>query len=631
MKETQATQSRNALDIIITMLALGVVIYHLVYAYYLVQGPILHLNTHLALLLTLVFLSSLRKKKMHWMPTIGLIVLTLMAACYVHVFKDDLELRAMFNTPLDLVVGVVLIIVVLEATRSTFGNILPAFALCAILYASVGHFLPEPFHTMAIPWDQVISRLSIGLTGIYGNIIAVSANFIFLFMVFSALIETTGTMEFFVQLGRLIGRRFRSGPAMAAVVTSGLMASISGQAGANITVTGSFTIPLMKKIGYRPEQAAAIEAAASTGGPITPPVMGVAAFLMVGITGIPYHTIITVAALPALFYFFAVGLYVNFQTAKLNITSHAEEVDVKEFLLRAPLFFIPLCLIIFLFIRGYSPMFVGFWAVMSVTLLSFLRKATRPSLPDLVKGLVRGALMGSSIAAVCACIGMVVAIIVATGMGIKLPIAVEKMCGGNMVLLMIFTGGVSAILGMGLPASASYVLVAVAIAPSLIKLGLGILPAHFFAFFFANFSYLTPPVALSAVFASKLANASYFKTSMEAAKAGIGGFILPFMIVWYPILMLGSSEIGFAITGMISCIAALVSLEAGFVGYFFKTLNTFERLLHIVSGLLFMSHLYTRSLIVFAVSVIVFSVACVPAFYRRKPANQILKHAELKE
>ena len=611
MAPNKASKREKVLDIAIAVVGIAMAVYHMVYALYLVQDTIPHLNTHLGLSLILVFLFKGKKTGKPW-PLIALwVVLTLVSVLYVHILFDELDMRTMFNTPLDLVIGVILIVVSLEATRQVFGVILPVLALVAILYAFTGHFLPGALNTQYMSYDQIISRLSIGLSGIYGNILAVSANFIFLFMIFAALIQTTGAIEFFVQVGKLVGRKFRAGPAMAAVVTSGLVGSISGQAGANVTVTGSFTIPMMKKMGYKPEQAAAIEAAASTGGPITPPVMGVAAFLMVGITGIPYHKIIGVAVLPALLYFFAAGLYVHFQAAKMNIQSVPEEIDKKELLLRAPLFFVPFLIIVVLFVRGYSPMYVGFWAVISVVILGCLRKETRPSLSKLVEGFVDGAVLGAGIAGTCACIGIILAVIVVTGLGVKLPVAIEMLFAGNKFLLLLATGIASAILGMGMPASASYVVVAIVIAPTLIKLGLSTLAAHFFAFFFANFSFITPPVALAALFSSQIAKASYIKTSIEAMKVGIGGFVLPFMIALYPLMMWERTETVFAVAGAVACVVSLIVFQAGFVGYLKTKLHSFERALLILCGLGLMGYLYTRSFMVFTISFILILLVCI--------------------
>lgn len=611
MGYAKSSTQDKVLQIAIIATGIAMTAYHMVYSLYLLQDPIPHLNTHLGLSLILVFLFRGKKGKKRW-PLIALwLLLTIVSVGYVQIFYDDLDLRAMFNTRLDLLVGIVLIIVSLEATRQVFGNVLPALALIAIAYAFIGHLLPGPFRTMYMSWNEIVARLSIGLTGIYGTILAVSANFIFLFMVFAALIQTTGAVEFFVQVGKLVGRKFRAGPAMAAVVTSGLVGSISGQAGANVTVTGSFTIPMMKKMGYRPEQAAAIEAAASTGGPITPPVMGVAAFLMVGITGIPYHKIIAVAVLPALLYFFAAGLYVHFQAAKMKISGIPEEVNVKELLLRAPLFFVPFFLIIFLFIMGYSPMYVGFWAVLSVVVLGWLRKETRPTLSKLFQGIVDGAVMGAGIAATCACIGIIVAIIVATGLAVKMPVAIETYFAGNKFFLLLATGIVSAILGMGMPASASYVVVAIVIAPTLVKLGLSTLAAHFFAFFFANFSFITPPVALAPLFSSQLANASYIKTSLEAVKVGIGGFLLPFMIALYPVLMWEPADPLFAVAGFVACVVALIVFQAGFVSYLLTELHVVERALFIFCGLGLMWYLYTQTIMIFILTIVLIILLCI--------------------
>jgi TRAP transporter 4TM/12TM fusion protein len=625
---TDQSKSGKVLDIAVMVTGLAMALYHMVYSLYLVQDSIPHLNTHLGFSLVLVFLMKGKKDKRP-LPLIALwVILTLICILYVHVLYDDLDLRAMFNTPLDLAIGIVLIIVSLEATRQVFGIVLPVLALVAMAYAFAGHLLPEPFHTMYMSWDQIIARLSIGLTGIYGNILAVSANFIFLFMVFAALTQTTGAIEFFVQVGKLVGKKFRSGPAMAAVVTSGLVGSISGQAGANVTVTGSFTIPMMKKMGYTPEQAAAIEAAASTGGPITPPVMGVAAFLMVGITGIPYHKIIGVAILPALLYFFAAGLYVHLQAAKMDISSKPEEIDMKELLLRAPLFFVPFLLIIALFIRAYSPMYVGFWAVISVIVLGSLRKETRPSMSKLADGIVNGAVMGAGIAGTCACIGIILAVIVFTGLGVKLPVAIETFFAGNKFMLLLTTGIISAILGMGMPASASYVVVAIVISPTLIKLGLSTLAAHFFAFFFANFSFITPPVALAPLFSSQLAKASYIKTSFETMKVGIGGFVLPFMIALFPLLMWEAAAPVFIVAGLISCFLTLIVFQVGFVGYFLTDLHIMERAVFILCGLGFMGYFYTQNLIIFSSSIILIILALFFHFIKGRRTKSSLRAEE---
>ena len=285
---------------------------------------------------------------------------------------------------------------------------------------------------------------------------------------------------------------------MAATITSALIGSLSGSSGANVMVTGSYTIPAMKKVGYTPEQAGAIEAAASTAGPIIPPIMGTVAFIMAGFTGISYSRIALLCVLPALLYVFSVAFYCYFQGEKMQVERWEEPVNYKVLLLRAPLFLIPLLVIVVLFILGYTPMYVSFWAVVTITILGMIRKKTRPSLTTFIQGISDGAILGSKVGVTCAALGIIVTTVTMTGVGVKFPSAIIALVGDNLILLLLLTGIISIILGMGLPATASYMVVAVTIVPTLTRLGVDLLPAHLFVFFYANFSFITPPVAIAA-------------------------------------------------------------------------------------------------------------------------------------
>lgn len=589
--------------ILTVIIALAMVVYHLVYSQHLLQGPKEHQITHLGVGLFLLFLLSVQKGGKYWPLKIAWL-LTVTASCiYLWVCYPRLEIYGMLEpTNLDIAVGVILIILCMEATRQSFGLVVPLVATLAIAYMFFGSYLPSGlFHAMLLKPDVIIQILTVGFAdgGIFGPILGVSATYIFLFMVFASLVQAVGANEFFNQVGNLVGRKVRSGPAMAAIVTSGLVGSISGQSGPNVMITGSYTIPAMKKAGYTPVQAGAIEAAASTGGPIIPPIMGIAAFLMSGITGIPYYKVIGAAAIPALFYVFAGAVYVQLQAAKMHISPPAMHVNYRELILRAPLFICPLLVIIVLFIKNYTPMYVSFWACITIIAISMVRRETRPSLESLIDGLVKGASIGASIAAICAVLGLVVAAMSSTGLGVKLPAALGAIAGGNTSLLLILTGLASLILGIGMPASASYLLVAIVLAPVLVARGIPLLSAHLFAFYLANFSYLTPPVALSAVFAAKLAGGNFLRTAVESAKVGIGGFILPFMIVWVGALTWNFSSTYSAIIGLTTCVIIFITLQASMIGFFIHNLNPIERLLLGASSALFMVYLATYSIIWF--------------------------------
>jgi len=351
----------------------------------------------------------------------------------------------------------------------------------------------------------------------------------------------------------------------------------------------------MKRVGYRPEQAGGIEAAASTGGQIMPPVMGAAAFLMSGITGYPYREIIVVAAIPAILYFLVVGIYVQLQAVRLNVSPMDEEVDLKEMLLSAPLFLIPLAVMVFLLVKGFSAMYVAFWAIVIVTVLSLIRKKTRPSFRELVNGFVQGAAGGARIGVSCACVGVIVSVIVMTGLGVKLPSAIEAWSGGNLNIVLALTMVASIILGCGVPTSAAYVLVAVVMAPVMLKLGLEVLQAHFFCFFFACFSFITPPVAVASLFASELAGAPYLRTAFESAKAGIAGFVLPFMIIWCPVLFLRPSDPLSATVQIGACIMILVALQVTFCNHYLARLSLTERALLVACFTMLLAYLVTQN------------------------------------
>ncbi|MCJ7593934.1 MAG: TRAP transporter fused permease subunit, partial [Desulfobacterales bacterium] len=413
--------SLRAIDIIVTIFALAMAAYHMVSTQYLLFGPVEHQNVHLGFALVLVYLGSLKRTGKYWPLTMGLLLCSLIPVLYVHFFYIDLEMRMDFPTQWDLVVGVLLLVAVLEGTRRALGMVLTLVALFFISYALLGHLLPRPFGISHISVSRLIYELSTGFTGVYGVVLAISANYIFLFVLLGGVMNAAGGPHFFREVGTIVGRMMKGGPAMTAVVGSSLVGSVTGATSANIAITGSFTIPLMKQAGYRPEQAAAIEAAASTGGQLMPPVMSAAAFLMAGITGIPYTRIMLAALIPAILYYLSVGLYVQLQAGKMNLQPFGEKPNPREMLLSAPSFIVPLGVIIVLFIKDFSPMFVGFWAVVTSFGIGLLRKKTRPSLKGWIEAFTRGATTGATIAVSCACIGIMVKVLTMTGLGMRLP------------------------------------------------------------------------------------------------------------------------------------------------------------------------------------------------------------------
>jgi TRAP transporter 4TM/12TM fusion protein len=597
-KETRAAR----IPLLMVIAGLAMAAYHMAATQVFLQPVKAHLNTHLGFCLLLVFLGNYGTTKgTRRLWPLLLVILALIAAGYVQVLWEDLENRSYFNTPLDLVIGVILIFLVLEATRQDFGVTLPVITILMVLYPFVGKYLPEPFRCQALDLDQTISNLSIGLAnGIYGIVLPTSANYIFLFVLFGALLQAMGGTRFFMLLARLVAGRIQGGPGMMAVVSSSMVGSITGSAAANVAITGSFTIPLMKKVGYRPEHAGAIEAAASNGGQIMPPIMGIVAFGMAGITGIPYLHIIAMALVPALLYFWAAGLYVYFRAGQLQIKGiEQEKPDYKELLYTMPSFVTPFIIILALLIKGYSVMYVAFWAIVGSIIVAYLGK-NRPPLSKIIEGFVKGARAGAGIGASAACVGLIMATITMSGLGVKLSSGIQAWSGGYLLAALFIIAAICVIMGFGGPSLTAYFIVSMFAAPALMKMGVGFEQSHFFTMFFAVFAFLTPPVAVVALIAAKLAGASYMKTSIEATKAAVGGFVIPFMFIYCPILLLQPQDPLGAVQGIMASIVCLFILEVAFVGYFVTHCSRGERLLSAAGGLSFLLYFIMQSQIFFA-------------------------------
>jgi TRAP transporter 4TM/12TM fusion protein len=614
----------NKLYISVVIVGSAMALYHMASTQVILQPAKAHFNTHLGFCLLLLFLDQFTKSKtgLRRLWPLALALLALFATGYVQLFWQELRDRAYFNTPLDLVVGVLLVLLVLEATRLDFGWVLPVLTILIVLYPFVGRSFPEPFRCQALDLDQTVSNLSIGLqNGIYGIVLPTSANFIFLFVLFGGVLQGLGGTRFFMLFARIVGGRMQGGPGMMSVMSSSLVGSITGSAAANVAITGSFTIPLMKRVGYEPKHAAAIEAAASNGGQIMPPVMGIVAFGMAGITGIPYLTIIIMAVIPALLYFWAVGLYVYFRAGQLHIKGLSEDrVDLKELLISLPSFITPFIVILALFIKGYSVMYVAFWAIVSSVIVSFLKKDL-PSLDQVIQGFVRGARAGAGIGASAACVGLIMATVTMSGLGVKLSSGIQAWSGGYLLLALIIIAAICVLMGFGGPSLTAYFIVSMFAAPALVKMGVGFEQSHFFVMFFAVFAFLTPPVALVALIASKLAEASYMKSAIEATKAAIGGFIIPIMFIYCPILLLQPQEPFGAVLGIIAAVLCLLSLEVSFVGYYLVDCTVVERILAAVGGASLLVFFILKSEILFTLGVIL----CVLVTFFQWQKKRLLK------
>jgi len=597
--------------------------YHLVYVQWMIQVQARHLVTHLGFSLVLVYLSaSEQSKKALWRYSLFVLALiSLATSAYEELFYQELIRRTWFNTSVDMVVGVLLIILSLEAARRSFGILIPAMALLVVLYPFIGHHLPEPLYCTAYSLKRTISNLSLTFrTGLHDVALSASANYIFLFIVFGGVLQAVGATKFFLELAKLIGSKFKGGPGIMAVVSSAGVGSITGSVVANMTITGSFTIPLMKQVGYRPEQAGAIEGAASNGGQILPPVMGITAFAMAGVTGIPYIKICAMAVIPALLYFLNTGIYVQLQAVRQNISFAGEKPNYRELLFTAPVILIPFVVIVALLEKGYSVMYVAFWAITSLIALSLIRKKTRPSFWEILDGFKKGAMLGAEIGAITATVGLIITTFTMSGLGLKLAGGLQTLSGGNFHFALIIIASMCILMGMAGVSVAAYLIVAMFAVPALMKCGVPFEQAHFFVLFPALFAYVTPPVAFLAIIGSKLAGAPYMKTAIETIKVAGIGLLLPFMFVYAPVLLLAPRGFAEAITGLVASVLLIFAGQFSFVGYLLAPCNWLERFLWLIVMVLSFLFLPSSNYVLFLIGVLLFVLLALYQLHKKGSA-----------
>jgi TRAP transporter 4TM/12TM fusion protein len=562
---------------------LAMVAYHMAASQVVLAGYVENQAIHLAFVLGIIYLDAAIKSRTAFarIGMLALVALSVWAAGYVYLNVQHLEEVVGFPTSIDVVVGIVTIALVIDATRRGWGIVLPIVALVFMGYFLWGHLIPGALGHKEFKLAFVVSYLSVGLSGIYGQFIAISADQVFLFVVFGSLLSVIKINDLFFELGKAAGRVFKGGPGQTAVISSSLVGTVTGAAVANVAITGAFTIPFMKKVGYKPEQAGAIEATASTGGQIMPPVMGASAFLMASFIGIPYAAVMTAAIIPALLYYWSVVLGVQFLSVRQGIETPPETVDRALVLRRLPLFLVPLGTMIGLLGANFSPSLAAFWAILIAIAMSFLWSDTRPQLGELMRCLAEGAVTGAQIGVSLAIVGIMAQTLITTGLGSKIAGLVEVLSGGSLVLALVLTMLVSLVLGCGVPTAAAYSLVALVVVPSLVKMGVSPIAAHFFAFYFAVISAVTPPVALASLAGAGIAGASYLRTSIEAFKLAIAGFVIPFLVIYNPAIILEADNWIWAIGTAVAVPLGMTALTAAIYNCGLLPFTPRERLLAI--------------------------------------------------
>ena len=539
---------------------------------------------HLSWVLVLIFLHYPLVKHQQsrlYLPgrvlDLALCGLTLFAAYRMSIFDyNDIDHLLYGLGTEDLVAGCLLLALLMEGCRRTVGWVMVLIAAIFLSYSAFGDLLPSGFATKSYSLQELIQFQIYSANGVFGSALGIAATTVFIFVLFGAFLEVTGAGKFFIDLAFSIAGKYRGGPAKAAVLASAGLGSISGSAIANTVTTGSVTIPMMKKLGYKPEQAAGIEASASTGGQIMPPIMGAGAFVMAQFTGVPYSEIMLASIAPAILYFFCTLLYVHLMACKLNLQAVSRTEAVLAVMKQGAHHLIPLALITTLLMMAYSPLLVGVAGCAAIIVTAALRKHSRIGLTKFMLGMKNGALMALPISVACGAAGIIVGVVGQTGIGLQFTQFVMEFSGGYMLVALGLISIVALILGMGLPVTAAYIVLAVMAVPMLGDFGLPLLTAHLIVFWLSQTSNVTPPIALAAFAGAGVANANPMKSSIEAFKLAGGLFIIPIMMAYTDLLNPEASAFEFAFA-IAQTTAIIIAIAVSIEGYLLRRLSNIER------------------------------------------------------
>jgi TRAP transporter 4TM/12TM fusion protein len=529
-----------------------------------------------------VFLGTKRVHQKRWELYIDIILALLAAFCTAMLVFRWEEFSWGIHDPsfLECAVGVVMIILVLEATRRVIGWTLGGMTIIFLLYGLYGNYAPGFLEINGYTISRLTTFLFWDTHGLYGLPMYISASYVVLFVIFGALLLRSGGEKWFMDMSYAAVGRIRGGPALTAVVSSAFFGMMSGSPVANVVTTGSFTIPLMKEIGFKKRVAGAVEAVASTAGMFTPPIMGAGAFIMAEYVELPYISIAIAAALPAFLFYVSIMATVYLTALKSGIPALSKDKIPNLFLtlknyghLMPPIF-----ILIGLLLSGWSLMWAAFWSIVSLVALAMLRKLTRLSVPAILDALGDATQKAIPVAVACAAAGLIYGIISATGLGFTISSSLVSLAGGSKILVLVFSMLSGILLGFAMPPTAAYIILAALIVPSLTDVGLEPLVAHMFLFIFCCIGPITPPVALAAYSASGISGSEPNKTGFTAFRIGLGAYIIPFLFVYSPRLLLLGDPLPIIGTGMATMVGLLL-LVVGIEGYFAKRLNWSWRVL----------------------------------------------------
>lgn len=543
-----------------------------------------------ALTLTILLFPMYRKRGNNRIPiTDFLFAAAAVTACgYLVVNYMALTERAGLPTQTDIIMGFVLIGLVLEATRRISNPVLPMLAILALLYCYFGQSLPEAMAHRGFSIERIINHMYLGTEGLFGTPLQVSSTFVFIFILFGAVLDKTGIGKFIIDLSLALAGWSTGGPAKVAVVASGLMGTVSGSSVANVCTTGMFTIPLMKSVGYRPYFAGAVEAVASTGGQIMPPIMGSGAFIMAQFLGISYLQVALAAVIPALLYYASVIIQVHLEAQRLGLVGLPKDrlPHIWDLLRTRGFLLIPLIAIIYFLLAGYTPLKAAFYGILVCIPLSFLNRETALTPKKLFEAFEMGARGSLAVACACACVGMIVGMGTLTGAGLRIANGIIELAGGMLLPTMIMTMLASIALGTGLPTTANFIVTSTMAAPALLQMGVPPLAAYMFVFYFGIAADLTPPVALASYAGAGIAGADPMRTGITAFKLALAGLIVPYIYVFNPILLfIGADSMLDMVQPVCTAMLGVFLLAMATIGFYRTRMNFALRGLALVGAL----------------------------------------------
>lgn len=600
--------------------AIIVTLYHLIYASGLYMPETLkHRSIHVGMILILAFMlyPATKKASRKVIAWYDYVMIALSAAVPLYMWLDYVNIinRAGRPNTMDVIIGTILTLIVLEATRRVCGMALPIIAIIFICYSLMGTKqglipidIPGIFLHRGYSWQKLMSHFFANTEGIYGSSVNVASTYIFLFIAFGEIMNKCGMGQFFNDFANAIAGGTKGGPAKVAVVASGLLGMINGAAVAVVVTTGSFTIPLMKKSGYDDEFSGAVVATGSVGGQLMPPVMGAAAFIMADTLGMKYNELLISAAIPAVIYYMGILFQIQMRAEKLGMQGTPKDQlpkmsnVMKEYgHLALPIIF----LVYMLFFSGKTVIMAAFYTIVFTIIVAQCRKNTRMSFQDILDAMVAAAKSTVSVAIACACVGIIVGSCSITGFALNMANTIISIGGKSLMFTLVFTMVTCMILGMGLPSIPSYIITSTIAAPALVQLGIPALVAHMFCFYFAMFANLTPPVALAAFAAAGIAGGSPMKTGWASVKLALAGFILPYMFVYNTDLLLLDTPIAKAVQVALTAAVGVFLISVAVEGFLFSKVNIVLRIISILGAYLLIDSGLVTDLIGIAIFAVV--------------------------